>query len=169
VGGKGIRGARLKLVDMNTAWSTLMFTQADGIHPNTDGEIQLAQRWANALISTGMITPSVQPPVPVTTVTTVAPTIIPTAVPTAVITASPTAILTTASTAAITTRSAFGSKRYVLRPGAAGSGLTSSRTANSIGTGSSRGSQAAGTNPLVPPTRQFQRWYPEQRWANGIR
>ena len=29
------------VVDMNTAWSTEQFTQADGIHPNTEGEVQL--------------------------------------------------------------------------------------------------------------------------------
>ncbi len=157
------------IVDMNTAWSTAQFTQADGVHPNTEGEVQLAQRWANALISTGMITPAVPTQVPVTPAptpvpTTAAPIIIPTTVPTAVITAAPTSI----SPAASTTRSAFGSKRYALRPGAAGSGLSSSRTPASIGAGSSTGSQSGSSNPLVPPSRPFQRWYPGERWAAGL-
>ena len=162
------------IVDMNTAWSTAQFTQDDGVHPNTEGEVQLAQRWANALISTGMITPAVPTQVPVTVAptplpTTAPPIIIPTAVPTAVVTAAPTQAPATISPAVSTTRSAFGGKRYALRPGAAGSGLSSSRTPASIGVGSSGGSQSVSTNPLVPPTRPFQRWYPGQRWASGLR
>ncbi len=161
------------IVDMNTAWSTERFTQADGIHPTTEGEVQLAQRWANALISTGIITPAVPTQVPVTVAptpvpTTAAPIIIPTAQPTAIVTAAPTQVPASISPAVSTTRSAFGSKRYVLRPGAAGSGLSTSRTAASIGTGSSSGSQSGTTNPLVPPSRMFQRWYPGQRWAAGL-
>jgi hypothetical protein len=161
------------IVDMNTAWSTEQFTQADGVHPNTQGEVQLAQRWANALISTGMITPAVptqvpQTPVPTTAAPIIIPTAPPTAVPTAIVTAAPTQAPVTLSPAASTTRSAFGSKRYALRPGAAGPGLSSSRIPASIGTGSSSGSQSETTNPLVPPTRMFQRWYPGQRWASGL-
>ncbi len=162
------------IVDMNTAWSTAQFTQADGVHPNNEGEVQLAQRWANALISTGMITPAVPTQAPVTTVptpvpTATAPIIIPPTAPTAVITAVPTKAPVTISPAASTTRSAFGSKRYALRPGATGSGLSSSRTPASIGAGSSTGSQSAPTNPLLPPSRPFQRWYPTERWAAGLR
>lgn len=162
------------IVDMNTAWSTTQFVQDDGVHPNTEGEVQMAQRWANALISTGLITPAVptQPPVtvvPIAVPTTPAPIIIPTAVPTAVVTAAPTQAPATISPAAATTRSAFGSKRYALRPGAAGSGLSSSRTPTSIGAGSSGGSLSEITNPLLPPARPFQRWYPGQRWAAGLR
>jgi acyl-CoA thioesterase-1 len=160
------------IVDMNTAWSTAQFTQADGVHPNTDGEVQLAQRWANALISTGMITPAVPTQAPVTVAptpipTTVAPIVITTTAPTAVVTAAPTQASATISPAASTTRSAFGSKRYALRPGAATSG-SSSRTAASIGSGSSAGSQSGSTNPLLPPSRPFQRWYPSERWAAGL-
>lgn len=44
------------VVDMNSAWSTALFTQADGVHPNNEGEKQLADRWANALVSTGILT-----------------------------------------------------------------------------------------------------------------
>lgn len=162
------------IVDMNTAWSTSQFTQADGIHPNTDGEVQLAQRWANALISTGMITPAVPTtvaptPVPTTPAPIIIPTAQPTAVPTAIITAAPTQVPSTITPAAITTRSAFGSKRYALRPGLAGSGISSSRTPASISPGSSSSSGSGSTNPLLPPSRPFQRWYPGQRWAAGLR
>ena len=162
------------IVDMNTAWSTTQFTQADGVHPNTEGEVQLAQRWANALISTGMITPAVPTQAPVTVAptplpTTAPPIVIPTAVPTAVVTAAPTQAPATISPTVSTTRSAFGGKRYALRPGAAGSGLSNSRTPASIGAGSSGGSQSVSSNPLLPPTRPFQRWYPSQRWASGLR
>ena len=116
------------IVDMNTAWSTERFTQADGVHPNTEGEVQLAQRWANALIATGMITPAVPTqapptPVPTTAAPIIIPTAPPTAVPTAIVTAAPTQAPVTLSPVASTTRSAFGSKRYALRPGAAGPGL----------------------------------------------
>ena len=159
------------IVDMNTAWSTAQFAQADGVHPNTEGEVQQAQRWANALISTGMITPSVPTQAPVTiapTPTTVAPTVIPTTVSTAVVTTAPTSTPTSISPAASTTRSAFGSKRYALRPGVTSSG-SSSRSAASIGFGSSSGSQSGSTNPLIPPSRPFQRWYPNERWAAGLR
>jgi hypothetical protein len=156
------------IVDMNTAWSTAQFTQADGIHPNAEGEVQLAQRWANALISTGMITPAVPTQVPVTTPPTIAPAP-PTTVPTSVITAAPTAIPTTISPGPAPTRSIFGSKRYAIGSGASSSGLSPTRRAISISARSSGGSQSDSTNALVPPTRQFQRWYPAQRWAAGLR
>jgi len=156
------------IVDMNTAWSTSQFLQADGVHPNTEGEVQLAQRWGNALISTGMITPAVPTQAPVTVAPTPAPTVIPTAVPTAIITAAPTPVPTTIAPAVSTTRSAFGSKRYALQPGGAGSGLSGSRSSASVSAGSSRSSQSGTTNPLVPPTHQFQRWYPTERWAAGL-
>ncbi|MEN6342176.1 MAG: GDSL-type esterase/lipase family protein [Methanospirillum sp.] len=156
------------IVDMNTAWSTTQFLQADGVHPNTEGEVQMAQRWANALVSTGMITPAVPTQAPVTVAPTPAPTVIPTAVPTAIITTAPTQAPATIAPAVSPTRSAFGSKRYVLQPGAAGSGLSSSRSSTSVSAGSSRSSQSGTTNPLVPPTHQFQRWYPGQRWAAGL-
>jgi hypothetical protein len=161
------------IVDMNTAWSTTQFDQEDGIHPNTEGEVQLAQRWANALISTGMITPMVPTQAPVTTAPTPVPTtsgpiIVPTAQPTAVITTSPTTIATV-SPVSSTTRSIFGSKRYAIGSGISASKLSNSRTASSIRTRSSTGTQSGTTDPLVPPTRQFQRWYPGQRWAAGLR
>jgi hypothetical protein len=154
------------IVDMNTAWSPTLFNQEDGVHPNTDGEVQLAQRWANALISTGMITPTVPTQAPVTTAPTPIPT---TAVTTAFITTAPTAVSTTTSPAVISTRSAFGSKRYAIGAGASSSGLSSSRRTTSIRAGSSSGSQSGTTNPLVPPTSMFLRWYPSQRWAAGLR
>jgi hypothetical protein len=162
------------IVDMNTAWSAAQFDQEDGLHPNAEGEVQLAQRWANALISTGMITPAVptQTPAPVVP-TPAAPIIIPTAppaaIPTTVVTAEPTAVPVTFSPAASTTRSVFGSKRYAIGSGISSSSLSSSRRATSISTRSSSGSQIGTTNPLLPPTRQFQRWYPSQRWAAGLR
>jgi hypothetical protein len=159
------------IVDMYTAWSTEIFTQGDGIHPNNEGELQLAQRWANALISTGMISPSVATPVPTTVITTIPPTVIttmPTTVPTAVITTVQTAVPTTIASST-TTRSAFGSKRYALRPGAAGLGIAGARTQVTLSPGSSSGSNSGDTNPLIPPTRAFQRWYPGQRWASGMK
>lgn len=155
------------IVDMNSAWSPTMFNQEDGVHPNTEGDIQLAQRWANALISTGMITAGVptQAPAP----SPPAPVIVPTTVPTVVITAQPTQDYSPISPSAITTRSIFGSKRYVIGSGATGSGLSSIRKTTSVSSGSSGSSQSVTTNPLLPPVRPFQRWYPGQRWAAGLR
>jgi hypothetical protein len=163
--GKTTTASPIVIVDMNSAWSTAQFTQADGVHPNTEGEVQLAQRWANALISTGMITPTVPTQLPVTT----PPTSIPTTAVTTIITTAPKVISTTTSPAAITTRSAFGSKRYAIGSGASSSGLSSSRRAISVRSGSSSGAQSGTTNPLVPPASKFQRWYPSQRWAAGMR
>lgn len=163
--GKTTTASPIVIVDMNSAWSTAQFTQADGVHPNTEGEIQLAQRWANALISTGMITPTVPTQLPVTT----PPTPVPTAPVTTVITTASTAISTTTSPAAITTRSAFGSKRYAIGSGASSSGISSSRRTTSIRSGSSSTVQSGTTNPLVPPTSMFRRWYPSERWAAGLR
>lgn len=159
------------IVDMNTAWSPTMFNQEDGVHPNTEGDIQLAQRWANALISTEMIPTTVltQAPAPSPPAPVIIPTAMPTAVPTAVITAAPTQDSSTISPSAVTTRSMFGSKRYVIGSGASGSGLSSIRKTTSISSGSSGSSQTVTTNPLVPPTRPFQRWYPGMRWAAGLR
>ena len=65
------------VVDMNAGWSTAQFTQADGIHPNNQGESQLAQRWTNALVATGVITLSV----PTQPTVTVVPTTVPTTSP----------------------------------------------------------------------------------------
>ena len=165
------------IVDMNTAWSAEQFDQEDGVHPNTDGEIQLAQRWANALISTGIITPAVQ--IPVTPAPTPTPTVFvptappiqtPTPAPTVVVTAAPIQAPVTLAPAASPTRSIFGAKRYALRPGMTGPGLTTSRSQVTTGSQRPGSSQDEVTSdPLVPPTRQFQRWYPAQRWAMGIR
>lgn len=158
------------IVDMNTAWSTTMFNQEDGVHPNTEGDIQLAQRWANALISTGMITTTVPTQAPVPPVPSPsAPVVIPTAVPTAVVTAATTPDTSTISPSAVTTRSIFGSKRYAIGSGVSGSGLSSIRKTTSISSGSSSSSQSVTANPLLPPARPFQRWYPGQRWAAGLR
>ena len=158
------------IVDMNTAWSPTMFSQEDGVHPNTEGDIQLAQRWANALISTGMITTTVptQPPAPSPPAPVIIPTAAPTTAPTPVITAAPTPVPSSISPSAVTTRSIFGSKRYVIGSGVAGSGLSSIRKATYIGSRSSDSAQSVTTNPLLPPVRPFQRWYPGQRWAAGL-
>ena len=163
------------IVDMNTAWSTTQFTQADGVHPNTDGEVQLAQRWANALISTGMITPAVPTQAPVT----IAPTPLPTTAPPIII---PTADSDggrhgSADSGAGNDLAGRVHDPLGLRhasatlsgPAPPALGLSSSRTPASIGAGSSGGSQSVSSNPLLPPSRPFQRWYPGQRWASGLR
>jgi len=61
------------LVDMHTAWSPALFDQEDGLHPNNEGEVQIAERWANALISTGMIALSQATPQPTVLPTTAPP------------------------------------------------------------------------------------------------
>ena len=47
------------VVDLYTGWSAAQFTQADGIHPNSEGESLLAERWANALVGRTALLPVV--------------------------------------------------------------------------------------------------------------
>ena len=177
------------VVDMNTGWSTAQFTQADGIHPNNQGESQLAQRWTNALVATGVITLSVptQPTVtvvPITVPTTVLtmPTPAPTTVPTSIPTPVPTAVVTATSTegpspvTTVTTAQTPKGKRYAI--GNPGSYLSSTFGGSGTATGSGRSGTADTTGPrlkpgsvatgITPPTSKFVRRYPAARWATGL-
>ncbi len=158
------------IVDMYTAWSTELFDQPDGIHPSTDGEAQLAQRWANALISTGLITRSV-PTVAPTAIPTVQPTSItpaPTSIPTIVVTTVPTTAAPQITPVATSSRSGFGSRSYGARTGfpTSGFGGSGSRSTTVITPGSSRGSSSWNTGQQGTVARPFQRWYPtSDRWT----
>ncbi len=166
------------VVDMSTGWSTAEFTQADGIHPNNEGESQLAQRWANALISSGAIVMAVPTQVPVTVVpttpvSTTIPTLVPTPVPTAVVTETSTASPSPATT--VSTGQTSRGKHYAVgNPGSylgttfGGSGTATGRSGETVTTGTplKPGSVATGT---TPPTGKFVRWYPAARWATGLR
>ncbi len=159
------------VVDMSTAWSTAQFTQGDGIHPNNEGESLLAQRWANALIATGMIAASVPTQTPVSA----APTTMPTPAQTTVVTTAPTANPSPAAT--VTAALPSGGKHYAIgNPGSylgtafGGTGTATGSGGSSTGvtTGSTLkpGSVATG---ITPPTTKFVRWYPAARWATGVR
>lgn len=174
------------VVDLYTGWSAAQFTQADGIHPNSEGESLLAERWANALIYTGVIAPAAPTTAPTQTPVTVVPTTVPTTattpVPTAATTPAPTAIVTPTPTASpspattVTTAQATRGKRYTI--GNPGSYLSSTfgggAAAGSTGSGAAvttvprlkPGSVATG---ITPPTSRFVRWYPAARWATGLR
>ena len=166
------------VVDMNAGWSTAQFTQGDGIHPNNEGESLLAQRWANALISTGVITMAVPTQAPVTVVPTTVPTTastttISTPAPTPVVTTTPTASPSPATT--VTTSRISRGKHYAVgNPGSylgtafGGSGNGAGRSGGTVTTGTrlKPGSVATGT---TPPTSKFVRWYPASRWATGLR
>jgi lysophospholipase L1-like esterase len=171
--GKGATTAASPIVvaDMSTAWSTAQFTQADGIHPNNEGESLLAQRWANALIATGMIAASVPTQTPVSA----APTTMPTPAQTTVVTTAPTANPSPAAT--VTAALPSGGKHYAIgNPGSylgtafGGTGTATGSGGSSTGvtTGSTLkpGSVATG---ITPPTTKFVRWYPAARWATGVR
>ncbi|HOT95279.1 MAG TPA: GDSL-type esterase/lipase family protein [Methanoregulaceae archaeon] len=158
------------IVDMYSAWSTDLFNQEDGIHTSTEGELQLAQRWANALISTGMI----QPSVPVTTPSpppTIAPTTVPTqptVVPTYQVTTVPTTTWPQVTPTAVSPRSGFGTRYWNTRSGTSGSGFFNSgpRVVPVVTPSSNRGSTPWNTDQGTQFSRPFQRWYPSSdRWS----
>ncbi len=161
------------IVDMNTAWSTDLFNQEDGIHPSTEGEMHLAQRWANALISTGMIRPSVPVTVPtvqptVIPTTIVQPSVVPTAFPTYQVTTVPIPTNPQVTPTEVSSRSGFGTRYWGARSGTSGSGFfsTGTRVLPVVTTGSPRGSSSWNTDQGTPSSRPFQRWYPtSDRWS----
>ena len=155
------------IVDMYAAWSTDIFDQPDGIHPSSDGEVQLAQRWANALISTGLITPTVPTAVPTAVPTSVPTTIatVPTSAPTIGVTTVPTSVSTQVTPIVTSSRSGFGTRYYGSRSGFASAGSSSGSRWTTVTTpSSSRGSTSWNTGQSSTP-RSFQRWYPAaDRW-----
>jgi len=155
------------IVDMYTAWSTDIFDQEDGIHPSSDGEVQLAQRWANALISTGLITPTVPTAVPTAVPTSVPTTIatVPTSAPTIEVTTVPTSVGTQVTPIVTSSRSGFGTRYYGSRSGFSSSDSSSGSRWTTVTTPtSSRGSTSWNTGQTSTP-RSFQRWYPSaDRW-----
>lgn len=157
------------IVDMYSAWSTDLFNQEDGIHTSTDGELQLAQRWANALISTGMIQPSAPVTVPTVQPTIVSTTIVqPTMAPTYQVTTVPTTIWPQVTPTEVSSRSGFGTRYYGARSSTSGSGFFGSKPGvlPVVTPGSSRGSPSWGTDQQTSTSRPFQRWYPtSDRWA----
>jgi lysophospholipase L1-like esterase len=197
--GKSTSSSPIRVVDLYSGYDGREDNQADRyIHPDESGEKKIANRFYSAIASylekgdvtetptptptpTETATPTPTPtatPTPTPTPTeTATPTPTPMPTPVAVITASatPTTVPVTIAPAATTTFS-FGRRYAIGNPGSfLGSRFGTNGTAASSGGSRSAtvaeatlkpGSRAYG---LAPPAGKFVRWYPEARWAAGIR
>ena len=156
------------LVDQYYGYDGVKDNQPPGyVHPDESGEKKIAKNWYDAI--TPYLSGAVPTPTP-TSVPTTVPITVPTTAPTTVVTATiaplpPPDVISTAPV------SRFGVKRYTI-----GGMSGTSRGSTSTGSGSRFTSSSSGrfspgsaANDVKPPSKMFQRWYPAQRWAVGLR